>query len=891
MKANLLLIVALLLSWYSFPLPASDYYVSPTGNDSNAGTLDSPWKTIQHAANSVSPGDTVFIRGGTYSELLNISVSGSSSGGYITFRNFVGETPVIDGSALTPGNDASALVKIEDRKYVTIEGLEICNYITSDASSVPIGIYVNNTGDHINILNCTVHNIEQKSEATGNAHGIAVYARNGSKSIKNLTISGNTVRNCKLGWSESMVLNGNVELFTVSDNTIHDNDNIGIDLIGWEGTAPANDQARNGTVSGNTIYNITSSGNPAYGNERSAGGIYVDGGKDIIIERNAIYKCDIGVEVGCEHNGKTVENITVRDNLIYQNNVTGLGFGGYASNRGIILNSRFEHNTFFRNDTTASGTGEIMIQKAHDNTIEDNIICASSQNIIFTNYFSSSDTYNNTFDYNLYYSPGGAANCTFVWQNTEYTGFANFQAGSSQEANSAFSNPLFVDPESDPPNLHLQPASPAINAGNPNFVPGPGEADFDGNRRVIGGRDDCGAYEYNPGVPATLAMALDPVGSGTTDPSTGAHAITTETMISITATASSGYLFKSWSATSDATVTDANSATTTVSLSGDATITANFALIPPQATLTMAVSPSGTTVPSEGAHVVATQVAQNISAVPAEGYVFSTWSVAGPATIEDETSADTTVTILGDTTVTANFAVNSFYLALGSITVVNAQDVRIQNFEKKPKIFGIIGGVNCAMSIIDKINKNNQPSSVRAEWRKKIVIYDKSVYKKSVLLSTLLNNSPIANMEVDGGIVVDASGDETILQGTYYIADPQISDVTGNHSATDDQFTVKGMYYGYRPPSIYLEYLKNADPTKPGYKKCKLAKELSYKYKDAKEKAGKSCMKIYSNDIGVESVGYSEITVLYPKISAKDTATGYIILDNGMGLAAYKINP
>ena len=79
-----------------------------------------------------------------------------------------------------------------------------------------------------------------------------------------------------------MVLNGNVEHFVVSHNKVHDNDNIGIDFIGFEGECPtpALDQARNGVCTDNVVYNITSYGNPAYGKDRSADGLYVDGGRE-----------------------------------------------------------------------------------------------------------------------------------------------------------------------------------------------------------------------------------------------------------------------------------------------------------------------------------------------------------------------------------------------------------------------------------------------------------------------------------------------------------------------------------------------------------------------------------------------------------------------------------
>lgn len=47
--------------------------------------------------------------------------------------------------------------------------------------------------------------------------------------------------------------------------------------------------------------------------------------------------------------------------------------------------------------------------------------------------------------------------------------------------------------------LHLQPGSAGINAGDPAFVPAPGETDFDGHSRVLCGRVDMGAFEFGVG--------------------------------------------------------------------------------------------------------------------------------------------------------------------------------------------------------------------------------------------------------------------------------------------------------------------------------------------------------------------------------------------------------
>ena len=47
-------------------LSATNYFVATNGDDSNAGTLDKPFATLQKAQSKVVPGDTVYIRGGEY---------------------------------------------------------------------------------------------------------------------------------------------------------------------------------------------------------------------------------------------------------------------------------------------------------------------------------------------------------------------------------------------------------------------------------------------------------------------------------------------------------------------------------------------------------------------------------------------------------------------------------------------------------------------------------------------------------------------------------------------------------------------------------------------------------------------------------------------------------
>ena len=47
-------------------IQAADYYVSPSGNDSNAGTIDAPLLTLRQAISKATAGTTIYLREGTY---------------------------------------------------------------------------------------------------------------------------------------------------------------------------------------------------------------------------------------------------------------------------------------------------------------------------------------------------------------------------------------------------------------------------------------------------------------------------------------------------------------------------------------------------------------------------------------------------------------------------------------------------------------------------------------------------------------------------------------------------------------------------------------------------------------------------------------------------------
>jgi parallel beta-helix repeat protein len=464
------------------PAPALvGLFVSTGGDDANDGSEAAPWRHIQFALDQAKAGDTVYVMAGEYNEMVAFHTPGSAEGGYITLQNYPGQAPVIDGTGLSLGEEPG-LVAIDDMAYVKLIGFEIRNLKAGGNPDIfPAGIWVRGSGDHIEIRNNLVHDIENSCEECG-AHGIGVYGSDADVSIHDLLIDGNEVRNNKLGWSESLVLNGNVEKFVVSNNVVHDNDNIGIDLIGFEETAPdpAVDRARDGLVIGNLVYNIDSYGNPAYGDERSSDGIYVDGGTNIVIERNTVHNVNIGIELASEHQGKNTSYITVRNNFIYNNTQVGIAFGGYDEQRGSTENCVIVNNTLFNNATQGDWGAELYIQfDTRDNIVRNNIIYAGKSRLFLESW--SDVMTGNVIDNNLFFAAGGGTDGVWIWQGEEYDDFAAYQQASGNDANSLIGvDPLFVSLDS--PDLHLQTGSPAIDRGTD--LPEAGTEDIDGQARI-----------------------------------------------------------------------------------------------------------------------------------------------------------------------------------------------------------------------------------------------------------------------------------------------------------------------------------------------------------------------------------------------------------------------
>lgn len=136
----------------TFPRSASraaalrSFYVASSGNDANAGTQASPWRTINRAMSAaLLPGDEVVVGAGTYTEQISIGKGGNadSATGYITLRS------ATRGSALLrPPSGTYSTLSVR-ANYVIIDGFDV-------RGGSGHGIDVESC-HHVKVINNTVH--------------------------------------------------------------------------------------------------------------------------------------------------------------------------------------------------------------------------------------------------------------------------------------------------------------------------------------------------------------------------------------------------------------------------------------------------------------------------------------------------------------------------------------------------------------------------------------------------------------------------------------------------------------------------------------------------------------------------------------------------------------
>ncbi|WP_134702668.1 Ig-like domain-containing protein [Ammoniphilus sp. YIM 78166] len=323
-------------------------YVSPNGTTSAAGTIEDPMN-LEMAIQYVLPGETIFMRGGTYepSSMINIKKEYSGEPGRMkTLAAYNGEKVIIDGQ-----EKLSNVLQL-NADYWHVVGLEI----TKAAST---GMRLN--GDH-NIVELMVFNYNKDT-------GLHIA---GSGSDPNLWPKYNLIQHCeshdnrddsninadgfaaKLGVGVGNVFRGNIAHHNIDD--------------GWDLYNRTNEGAN---------MPVTLEGNIAYSNGKLSNGFNKDG------------NTGNGFKVGGE--GLPVAHI-LRNNIAFDNNMDGFtdnfNPGQLVVENNVSFNNKrfnyiFRLNPYFTADEQGVFKNNVSLKTRTDSTVKDFI----SGNVDETNFF------------------------------------------------------------------------------------------------------------------------------------------------------------------------------------------------------------------------------------------------------------------------------------------------------------------------------------------------------------------------------------------------------------------------------------------------------------------------------------------------------------------------
>jgi hypothetical protein len=439
------------------------YYVATNGSDTNDGrSLSTPFQTIAHAKSVVNPGDTIEIRGGTYTENnLLISRVGAPNA-WITMRAYNKEQVILrstgvgptlyfyhnlcDGSVVDVSADPSGNTDCQPLYWI-VQGLTIQGSPNGGGDGYAIKIDTPDVKVIANRLCCTVAG-EVKLPRTAN----------------DVEILNNEI------WHDASIV-------TPSGNA------QGIDIVGADRTR----------IAYNYVHDINDIGMYAKGNARNT-----------IFENNRLVNIGyhgimLGQATGTQylHDG----NYETYDGIVRNNIVIGTGWACVATSSS--FNVHIYNNSCY--NTGNGGHASILISNESDVIggwpgtnieIKNNIIygAVNSPMINISNftggYAALSDDTTLHMDKNIYYVSNGAPQ--FYWYGTTYD-FAQWQTiyhnRTTQVDTSLVADPQYASTTM----LTLNPSSPAIDAGvNTVYV----TTDYNGTARPQSASTDIGAYEY-----------------------------------------------------------------------------------------------------------------------------------------------------------------------------------------------------------------------------------------------------------------------------------------------------------------------------------------------------------------------------------------------------------
>jgi hypothetical protein len=443
------------------------FFVAPNGSDSNPGTATAPWRTIQNAMNKATPGSTVNIRAGTYTEQLSVNVSGSP-GNYITFQAAgfggapncggavqgkggpacAGDAVIVDLAPLSPNRNGTPFLLVNGKSYVRIQGLTFRNYQTIGSGR---GVDIIGASHHVEVL----HNrfLNNKSIGPYGYYEVLMhfYVR---APATNVVVRGNEFGDIVGAYSEAFTVLSTNNV-TVENNWFHRIDQIALD-IGPGGGAGV-------VVRGNLIEDS--------GYLYGGGAIYLTGSSGVLVESNTVRNCTNAnawaIETVPEPGYAAQTGNVIRNNVIHGNS-NGIMIGSwsaYSTSSTAVTNTLVANNTIYDNGVgIATNWGSGIVWK-------NNAVAGNRVGVTFASGHNGSG---HRFEYNLVHG-------------NNYN-----QWGSASHSADIVAAPQFANPAAG--DFRLAPGSPARNGGDPSAGDF-GAADIAGAARVQGGRIDVGAHE------------------------------------------------------------------------------------------------------------------------------------------------------------------------------------------------------------------------------------------------------------------------------------------------------------------------------------------------------------------------------------------------------------
>ena len=290
------------------------YYIDPVnGNDANPGTQSQPFRTLGQGVSVLTPGDTLYVRAGTYNGVTDNAIPGGTSwSAPVTVAAYPGEQPV-----LVPKSSGGFVLSFYNNQYIVIDGFMV------DATGGYDGMRIGASSHHIRIQNSEIKNAPQQ--------GILIGGDDNEFLNLKLHDNGQICEGEGLGLCHGIYIQTKRNLLERSE--IYDNWGWGVHLYNTPGGAD------NNVVRNNKIYNNGRSGrgpgmilsegdgNIAYNNilwGNRKGGIQIDFGvTNPQAYNNTVYANDDGSGVGGIYIGQYSSGAIIRNNIVYNN----LGFG------------------------------------------------------------------------------------------------------------------------------------------------------------------------------------------------------------------------------------------------------------------------------------------------------------------------------------------------------------------------------------------------------------------------------------------------------------------------------------------------------------------------------------------------------------------------------------